>query len=194
MLKDLQSSYTVFGIPKSHWDCHLHTLENPPPKLEKAVLKFLDEWKSGQLPAPRLLLTGHAGLGKSHTAVGIYRHCVHERGTGECLYVHVPDFCAKVKRGFDRPEEDDPFESIESATLVVLDDLFGLQLTEYEINKILARLISIAYDKNQALVITTNYTLKELATVLHPHELSRLLQNATHVEFASGKDKRLSKK
>ena len=185
------SSNTIYGLPKSHWLKHLHNFNDPPPSpgLLKAVTKFIDEWKSGVIPAPRLVLTGKQGRGKTHVAVGIYRHGIYETDLKECAYVYVPEFCRQVKKGYG--DNDDPFLEVEDASLVILDDIFGAELSQHDINNIVTRLITLAYDKNQSLVVTSNYTLKEMSEILHPHEMSRLLQNIISVKMTSEKDKRL---
>jgi DNA replication protein DnaC len=183
------SSNTVHGIPRSHWHCHLHNYEEPKDRVVEAVSAFLDEWKAGTVPAPHLLLTGKQGRGKTHLAVGIYRSAVYETNIQECAYIHVPNFCVRVKKSYGGGE--DPFQETEEASLVVLDDIFGADLTEHEITKILTRLITTAYDRNQALVVTSNYSVKGISDILHPHELSRLLQNSTVLNMASERDHRL---
>lgn len=183
------SSNTVRGIPRSHWKCHLYNFHNPKPKLVEGVDKLMSEWQSGHIPAPKLILTGQQGRGKTHIAVGVYRHAVYEKDLSQCAYMYVPDFCKEVKRGYSGNE--DLFLDIEPKSLVVLDDIFGMDMSEHDINNIIARLITTSYNNNQALVVTSHYTIKGISEILHPHELSRLFQNSFHVELKSNKDQRL---
>jgi DNA replication protein DnaC len=186
---DHPSSNTIHGIPRSHWHCHLHNYDEPKEKLVESVSWFLEEWEDQKIPAPHLLLAGKAGRGKTHIGVGIYRAAVYISNIQDCAYIHVPDFCVRTKRGYGSGE--DPFLEVEDASLVVLDDIFGADMTEHEISKILTRLITTAYDKNQALVVTSNYSKNEISGILHPHETSRLLQNCKIMNMTSDRDRRL---
>lgn len=190
--KELPSSSTIHTLPRSHWEKHLHNYENPGPKLTSSVLSFIDQWKGGAIPAPRLLITGKQGRGKTHLGVGIFRVGVYERGTGDCAFVSVPDLIKEVKKTYgNNTEAHDPIEDLQDKSLIILDDLFGVELRAHDINNIVPQIINMAYNKNQALVITANYSLDDMNAILHPHEMSRIMQNVIHINMVSGKDHRL---
>jgi DNA replication protein DnaC len=186
----LNTSSTIFGLPRDYWHC---TYENfdwslvRPPELREVFLGFLRETEEGK--APHLLLCGQAGRGKSHLSVVAYRWGVVRWGTLMTTWLSVPDFCDAVKEGYDT--KDNLFDDYEKATkLVVLDDVFGRDLSPHEATAIVYRLINIAYQNRAALLVTMNQPAKEIETRLAGHEASRLLSNARVVNVASDHDYR----
>lgn len=192
MNPDARSSETVHRVPRSHWDCHLHTyrwdwLENGE-RVRAAVDAFVTGLATRQ--APHLLLLGERGLGKTHLAVGIYRAAVYELDLSRAALVHVPSFCDEVKAGFNDRDAPDPFDDLRRADVAVIDDLFGRMLTEWEITQVVPRLIDEPYRRRAAMVVTANPSLDEIRATLDPHEVSRLLERATVVNMR-GQDRRL---
>lgn len=188
---NIPSSETIYSIPRNHHHCHLHNFEWNKVSLgergKKTVETFLEEWREGG--DPHLILVGQPGLGKTHIAIGIMRFCVYHTDLSNGVYVHVPDFCIKVKKSFNKNDFVDPFYRIENANLVVLDDIFGRELTQWESEHVIPRLISTAYDNAAALVVTTNYGKEGIQNRLHPHEASRLFANSKLLIF-KGEDQR----
>lgn len=191
--EELGGSLTVHGLPRSHWHC---TLGNfgwdgvKPVALRQTLADFVAKVKEGQ--APHLLLSGDPGIGKSHLGVGVYRAAVEHWGTQLATWVSVPDFCDAVKRAYDGGV--DPFRDFELARrLVVLDDLFGRELSTHEATAIIFRMINVAYQNGAALLITMNQNPQALGGKLPAHEVSRLLANAQVVLMAAAADYRRRK-
>lgn len=185
----MTENWTVFGLPRSHWHCTLENFEweavRPKP-LQEHVLKFLTEVRAGK--SPHLLLTGSPGIGKSHLGVAVYRAVAADTGTIRAMWINVPDFCERVKRGY-HPDEPDPWPDVEEAQrLVVLDDLFGRDLSSHETGQIVYRLIDTAYRNNAAVLVNMNQNIEELQVRLTGHEVSRLLAQSVIIPMAGMKD------
>lgn len=189
---DTPSSETIHRIPRQHRHCHLYNFDwdrtSIGPKGEGAIEAFLSDWEEGD--DPHLILSGKTGTGKTHLAVGIYRYGVFKSDLVESVYVHVPSFSDLVKKSFS-DDSFDPMEYVQKAGLLVLDDIFGRKLGKWESEQLIPRLLSLAYNNAAALVITTNYGKKKIASRLDPHETSRLFSNSRMLEF-TGEDKRLT--
>jgi DNA replication protein DnaC len=180
-------SATVFGIPRSHQHCTFSNFEWPSPGIEAAVDEFCEKKLAGE--KQNLLFTGNPGQGKTHLAVAIYRWGVYHWGTLESTLILVPDYFAKVKANFNGGE--DVLAELDSArSLVVLDDILGRNPSAWERDNVIFRLINTAYTSRASLVVTANHSIEQLQQNLQPHEMSRLLENVTHIEF-KGNDRRL---
>lgn len=158
-----------------------------PAKLHDAITAFLHGVQDGK--SPHALLTGSPGIGKTHIGVGVYRVAAAVWGTELVTWLNVPAFCEDVKRSYGK--ELDPWQDIEAAArLVVLDDLFGRDLSQHEAAQIAYRLIDTAYRNGAAMLVTMNQDHKELSARLASHEISRLLADATIVPMSADKDRR----
>lgn len=181
----------MFRLPRSHWHCHLWNFEwtaVTPTSLQQRITSFLHEVTDGK--APHLLLTGAPGIGKSHLGVGVYRTACTVWGTELVSWINVPAFCDAVKRSY-RPDEVDPWEDYQAARrLVVLDDLFGRDLSQHEAAQIVYRLIDTAYQNGAAVLVNMNQDVKELTGRLAAHEISRLLAGSTIIPMTAKKDYR----
>ena len=184
-----QSSLTVFRLPRSHWHCHAHNFEWDsvrPRALREHYEKFLEGAASGG--APHLILTGDPGIGKSHLGVAAYRWMALREGTELVTWVSVPLFCDEVKASYTAGVCN-PFDAYQDARrFVVLDDLFGRELTPHEASQILSRLLDMAYQNGAGLLITMNPPVEALAGPLPPHEISRLLAGACIVPMTADQD------
>lgn len=187
-----EDGWTVYRLPKSHWHCRLSNFEwagVKPLKLRAEIDAFIAAVVAGK--DPHCLLTGLPGCGKSHLGVAVYRAITAQLGTGQVTWLNVPSFCEKVKRSYG-PGSVDPWEDVEDASrLVVLDDLFGRDLSQHEIGQIVYRLIDTAYQRGAAVLVNMNQDVKELQARLASHEISRLLKGVRIIPMSSNKDWRL---
>lgn len=188
MVMDLTTNPTIFGLPRSHWHCHLSNFNweaVKPPLLQTHLLQFLEAAAVGK--DPHLILTGQPGLGKTHLGVAAYRSMVSHVGTLLATWLNVPAFCDRVKASY--AEGCDPFlDYSEAKRFVVLDDLFGRDLTAHEAGQIVYRLIDTAYQNGAAVLVTMNQDIKELPARLPRHEISRLLAHATIIHVQGTQD------
>lgn len=186
-------SHIIYRVPRSHWHAQLSNIDWTPLRplsLRKAVEEFYTATIAGR--APHLILTGNPGICKTHIGIGMYRAIASALGTEQAIWISVPEFCEAVKRGYGS-EGGDVWSEYEAATrLVVLDDLFGRELTNHEKDQIFTRLIDGAYTRGAAVLATMNPSHTELMQRLPPHEISRLLASATIVPVTSSRDWRRS--
>lgn len=189
------AGWTVYRLPRSHWHCQLDNLEwvlIHPPSLQERVHQFIVDVRAGG--SPHLLLYGSPGIGKSHIGVSVYRAVCAEQGTELATWLSVPAFCEAVKNSY-KEGEPDPWPDVMAARrLVVLDDLFGRELTAHEKDQIVTRLLDTAYTNGAGVLVTMNPDVNELQQRLPPHEVSRLLTNYTAIPVSGQKDWRLRAK
>lgn len=187
-MNEEEGSWSILGLPPSHYHAQLSNFDWAavhPPSLEKHIRSFLSEVEEGK--NSHLLLTGSPGIGKSHIGVGVYRAAISLFGTQLATWISVPDFCQAVKISYGGGA--DPFEIISQAkNLVVLDDLFGRELSGHEISQILARLIDTCYQNDAAMLITMNPPVEKLESFLQPHEISRILANSKIIPVKADRD------
>lgn len=182
---------TVFRVPRSHYHCTLGTFgwdTVRPAGTRAAVEQFLQQAEAGQ--APHLILTGSPGIGKSHLGIAVYRWMSVRVGTLLATWISVPGFCDRCKASFGGAEADPWSEIQEARRLIVLDDLFGRELTAFERDQVVVRLIDTAYTNGAAVVMTMNPPVEELAVKLLSHEVSRILAGAVIVPMTAGQDHR----
>lgn len=185
---DLSISPTVFRLPRSHWHCDLETFQWDrlhPASLQKHYEQFLTQLVDGG--AAHLLLTGAPGIGKTHLGVVAYRWAAARLGTELTTWINIPTFCSRVKQAFS--SDFDPMLEYEAARrLVVLDDLFGRDLSAFEASQIVYRLIDSAYQNGASVLITMNQPADDLKNRLPAHEVSRVLAGAQIAALTSAKD------
>lgn len=187
---DVTGSWTVLNVPKILYHCQLNNYDwARHPKAVQPVLDFMQATVEGT-PA-KLLLIGQTGLGKSHIGVGLYRWGVIRWDTMDCMFLNVPDFCDRIKQRYG-DDAGDPYAELRQARrLVVIDDVFGRELSAHELAQIVPRIIEITYSNAAAVVVTMNFTTKEAGTYLAPHELDRLTSGDPVIIEFSGVSYRL---
>lgn len=180
---------TVYRLPRSHWHCTFENFEWDavrPRVLRPRIEEFLERVVAGE--APHALLTGDPGIGKSHVGVAAYRWAAARLGTALTTWINVPDLCETVKTSYGG-QDAGTWEDVEGARrLVVLDDLFGRNLSVHEASQIVYRLIDTAYRNNAAVMASMNQSVEELTRRLPAHEISRLLADSMIVPLSADKD------
>ena len=182
-LKNIEGSWTVLGIPRTHYGKQLNNFDwTERPNAAKEIVRFIEEAKDRK--APHLLLMGGNGLGKTHIGVGLYRWAVTQAGTAASYFTDAFDFYDQVKATYNDPNLDNPFNSLALADfLVVIDDPFAYgTLRPGELN-ILIRMIDTAYSNGAALVVTMNDDFDGLKNYLPRHEVDRLTDRSIICHF-----------
>lgn len=176
-----EGSWTIYRLPADHWHCQLSNFDwGVHPGLEAAVRQFVAQIDLGE--APKMLLTGPPGVGKTHLTVGLYRLMAKRFGTSDSYWCEVPVLYDQVKAGIDRGDR--PMEELQQARkFVALDDLYGRDPSPWEVSNILVPAINYAQRNKVALVASTNYSIQQLNQRLNPHELDRLTARALVVQI-----------
>lgn len=183
--------WTVFRVPRSHWHC---TWENfnwesvTPTSLQEELRSWRQKVLEGK--PSHLILYGLPGTGKTHQGVALYRQLASLLGTELATFVNVPRFCETVKDSYrNQGNGPDPWAGIEAAkAAVVLDDLFGRELTQHDASQIVNRLIDTTYRNGAALLANMNQDIEELKARLPAHEISRLLADARVIHVRADRD------
>jgi DNA replication protein DnaC len=148
--------------------------------LETAFRLAVDFSKS---PEGWLVFLGDTGCGKTHLAAAIasYRYQANQ----PALFVVAPEFLDHLRSTFS-PESkisyDQLFESVKTASLLILDD-FGEQSTTPWAREKLYQVINYRYNARLATVITTRYSLQEILEEIESSISSRLVDPKISTPF-----------
>ncbi len=121
-----------------------------------------------------MLLSGPAGVGKSHLAAAIVVELL-KRGA-KVLFRNTSAFLCRLKDGYaeDRSEREE-MERLEWVELLVLDDL-GVERDSPWERETLYRVINGRYEQLKPIIVTTNADLNLLEKSLGPRTFGRLLE------------------
>jgi DNA replication protein DnaC len=112
-----------------------------------------------------IMLMGNPGRGKTHLAASYLNHWMQERGkTG--LFVSLVDLMASLRRTIratEGPDWDTLLDRYIQADLLVLDDL-GQEKASEKVIEVVFHLLNSRINQRKPTVITTNYSLKLLAS------------------------------
>ena len=144
--------------------------------------------------AGKLLLTGGTGVGKTHLAVSILNG-INNHNKYTCMFVEINELLSRIRASYNDknlPTENDYLKAINTADIVVLDDLGAengkIQATESSdfATKILFSILNSREDKTT--IVTTNLNEKQLQVVYDKRLVSRLFHNCLVVDFNNCKD------
>jgi len=146
----------------------------PEDKRRNLRIAFDEAREFAREPGGWLVFMGTYGCGKTHLAGAIVNEVV---GRGEqVLFVVVPDLLDHLRATFGPSSAvsfDERFESVRTASLLILDDL-GSQVTSPWAQEKLFQLLNYRYNAELPTVITTNYlTLEDF----EPRIRSRMSDN-----------------
>jgi len=169
------------GIPERFWSAHVRDFGT---HLPAAVAT----WR-GQLPG--WILSGAVGVGKTHLAAALARSAA--AAGREASFVPVAQLLQETRRGYSRDIAvglaAEAWLLRLNSPVVILDDLGIERITEDRLD-VLQRQFEAWYDRDTALVITTNLGPAELRARYGDRVLSRLFQT-TQLLPISGRDRRI---
>lgn len=139
-------------------------------------------------PRPDLLrgafITGRAGVGKTHAACGAIRafvdaHVTEVEGTAVYFgpmarFVSAPEWFAMMRSTYNRrgTDEREVFDRYARCGLLVLDDLGKGSKTDWAVERIYM-LLDYRYSHRLPTIITSNYDIGEVASMLSTDEQSQ---------------------
>lgn len=172
-------------------------------KAKKLANQYIHSVISGD--PTHMVLTGKTGTGKSHLAMGICYAVMEQSNYNlSCIVVNYRELLEKLKNAFNDPQAQREIQgvlmnNIKKANLVVIDDL-GAELgggsagqsTIYN-NDVINSIMEAR--QNEATVITTNLTGKELQQAYGKRIVSRISQHLGNysLKFEKTPDKRRNK-
>ena len=145
------------------------------------------------LDSENLMLTGNAGLGKTHAALAVAGAALNKGY--DVIYISSPDFFSRVETlhfGSDPAGEKDALlETISGADLLILDDLG----TEFNSSFVISTLYSLLNDRlgrRRPTILTTNIVDGALLEKLYTEKVSSRISAFVPYRFL-GEDIRLKK-
>ena len=145
------------------------------------------------LDSENLMLTGNAGLGKTHAALAVAGAAL-DKGY-DVIYISSPDFFSRVETlhfGSDPAGEKDALlETVTGADLLILDDLG----TEFNSSFVISTLYSLLNDRlgrRRPTILTTNITAGALLEKLYTEKVASRISAFVPYRFL-GDDIRLKK-
>ena len=145
------------------------------------------------LDSENLMLTGNAGLGKTHAALAVAGAAL-DKGY-DVIYISSPDFFSRVETlhfGSDPAGEKDALlETVTGADLLILDDLG----TEFNSSFVISTLYSLLNDRlgrRRPTILTTNITDGALLEKLYTEKVASRISAFIPYRFL-GEDIRLKK-
>jgi len=156
------------------------TLYNPRQRQTYQAADLIAWAEMPQATRQNVLLRGASGAGKTHLAVALCRE-LHRRGEA-ALFVCVPDLLYRMREAMQYPEQAAELaDAVESADVLVLDDLGAERSTEYAEEQIF-RIVNARYNAARPLVVTTNIA-DTAGQSLHARVVRRLMDGAFILDF-----------
>lgn len=144
---------------------------------------------------------GDVGTGKTHLAVAIARKIITAYGKKPILVKQFELF-TRLRQSFNNSSSKETEESIikpyrSEQNVLIIDDLGGIRASETDYTvETLENIIDSRYMNMSQIIVTSNYTLAEIAGSFHPRIASRLSQMCKGTEGEiinfTGKDRRLT--
>jgi DNA replication protein DnaC len=164
-----------------------------PSEVATAVRDFAEHLEVWLAEGMGLTLTGNVGTGKTHVAVGLVKLAC---GLGiEARFLTMTELLGAIKATYDReraaphrrngnntPGEADVLDELAGVSLLALDDLGTENPTPWARDR-LYTLVNRRYLAQRPTIVTTNFSLEELADRLGERTVSRLWGASLVVNF-----------
>ena len=146
----------------------------------KTALGVARAWRPSRGPSIITLL-GPPGAGKTHCAVAILCEYL-KSGRRRCRFAAVPDLLSSLRSSYHSGIEEDLVSQLESAGLLVLDDLGASRGTDWAVD-VQSTIVSSRYNSERGTVFTSNLSMDEIAGRIDKRIASRLSEGLViHVE------------
>lgn len=142
-----------------------------------------------------LLFSGTPGTGKTHLAAAITNHIIFQFSIAVKFGSFI-DILEDIKKTFGKKydkkaDDDDLLEQLIEIPLLVIDDIGKENSTDWS-NSILYRVINRRYEDYKPIIITTNYSIKELEQNIGKATFSRIIEMCDGIKM-DGNDFRKQK-
>ena len=132
-----------------------------------------------------IILSGDSGIGKTHLAAAISNELINRRVA--VFFVNAPEVYDRIRDEIGN--KDYTKATMKSCELLILDDLGKEKRSEWT-DQILYEVVNNRYEAKKPIIITTNYSAKELATRIDKAVLSRLFEMCVFINM-QGEDRRM---
>jgi DNA replication protein DnaC len=178
--KDLRENIDWYlsrvGVGERHFNCTIENYDGPE-TIRRACREIAKNMTS-------LVLTGPTGTGKTHLAAAIVRNLIlagkiFRIGNLNWSYgdfVTVPDLLLKLRQTFNSRKgdsESDIVDRLRTVPFLVLDDLGSEKPSEW-VTTTLYTIVDARYREVMPTIVTTNLSMSQIASQLHPRIASRL--------------------
>jgi DNA replication protein DnaC len=189
-------------IPARYEHCTLEDYDTEFPGAHRSLAqarlaagRIVDEYpieKSG------LLLTGPAGTGKTHLAVGIIRALALEKGI-ECLFCDYRELLRQIINSYQpsvEATELDILQPIFDTEVLLLDELGAVNVTRTEwVWETVSYILNHRYNEKKTTIITTNFpdlpSRQALADERIKQQELRISEEQTRAALVAGREKTL---
>ena len=183
---DYESRSTIFNLPKKYYDKTYSNFETKTDKLAIIKNKCYD-YALGRLEKRSLIMVGNVGSGKTHLAVMIAKNLPNVLGThGErkqiVKFINADEmFTMFNDLVHEKKSKLEYINELLLCDLLIIDDLGVANYTPAK-QENLYLLINRAYLDEKRIIITTNFTLEQLAK-FDERVVSRLVEMAEIIRF-----------
>ena len=161
--RTIERNFLLSKIPKKYigksFEDYEVTAENA--SAVKAAKVFAKELKGG------LILHGKPGRGKTFLAAIIAQEVLQQGKSA--IFGDVPSMLEDLRSSYSKKNDnqlEEQMKALTQADLVVLDDIGTEKATEWAVNR-LYLIVNERYNANKPLIVTSNYTSREIAERLN---------------------------
>lgn len=146
------------NIPKRYQHCTLDKLRPYNDSLKEAIQvakRFVDAYP---VTERGLLLLGHAGVGKTHLAVGVLRAIIEKTGV-HGLFYDTRELLKTIRGTYDpiiRTSETSILRPVMECPFLVLDDLGAERPTDW-VEEMMNLIVNTRYNERRMTLFTSNY-------------------------------------
>lgn len=147
------------NIPKRYQHCTLDTLRAYNDSLKDAVASAKRFVESYPVVDRGLLLLGHAGVGKTHIAVGVLRAVIQKTAV-RGLFYDTRELLKTIRSTYDpvvRTSETSVLRPVMEAPFLVLDDLGAERPTDW-VEETMNLIVNTRYNERRMTLFTSNYS------------------------------------
>ncbi len=145
-------------IPKRYQHCSLETLRPYNDSLREAVYQGKRFVEAFPVADRGLLLLGHAGVGKTHVAVGVLRAVIEKTGA-QGLFYDTRDLLKTIRSTYDpvvKASESSILRPVMECPFLVLDDLGAERPTDW-VEEMMNLIVNTRYNERRMTLFTSNY-------------------------------------